>query len=383
VGPAQSLPGFPSSYAFSLLPFWGDYCLADFMLANVGPGPDVTVTIVLDDVSRSVQQALGARWKKSSARIHVLEGGNAELARLISSSGADTIILAALTSIFVVDSDVLLARAAATGGQLVKFSIERTPVEVFAAEKGRLAELLEDAASRPTGGVPSRRALFDGAMHAGIDLLEDLPGELLFQNDLMDYYRNNMWLLGNSTGGHYHRTVARLPALNDKGQESRIGERGSVNGSWIASGVEVEGSVDTSVLFPNVVIHRNAVVSRSLVLSGNRIGAGAEVQGAMILPYAADAPRPSANIGENCSIGVHSSTMKNADYPVHIRDGLAVVGMNADIPSGFKAEGGSYIAPGTSATVLRKLKVLRRGTSVLPAGAGTGTGHAEGTEATA
>ncbi len=218
-------------------------------------------------------------------------------------------------------------------------------------------------------------------MHAAIDLLEDLPGVLLFQNDLMDYYQNNMWLLANSTSEPYHRTVARLPALNDKGVESRIAEKGFANGSWIASGVEVEGTVESSVLFPNVVVRRNAVVSRSIVLNGNRIGAGADIQGAMIMPYAAEAPRSAANIGENCSIGVHSSTMKNVDYPGHIRDGLAVVGMNAEVPSGFKAEGGSYIGPGTSAAVLRKLKLLRRGTSVFPGSSGQDTDRAGATEA--
>jgi carbonic anhydrase/acetyltransferase-like protein (isoleucine patch superfamily) len=352
------------------------------MLANVGPGPEVAVTVVLDETSRSAQPVLGARWKKSCVRVHFLEGGCAELARLMSASSAGTIVVAALTSVCVVDSANLLDRAASAGSHLVKFSVGRTPVEVFAAEKQRVVRILEGAASRSTGAPRPRRALFDDSLHTAIDLLEDLPGELLFQNDLMDYYLNNMWLLANSTSERYHRTVARLPALNDRGVESRIGERGSVNGSWIASGVEVEGTVEEAVLFPNVVVRRNAVVSRSLVLSGNRIGAGTEIHGAMILPYTTEAPRPSPNIGDNCLLGVRSSTMTNADFPEHIRDGLAVVGMNAEIPNGFKAEGGSYIAPGTPAAALRKLKLLRRGTSVFPGAPAPAAGGADATEAT-
>ena len=70
-----------------------------------------------------------------------------------------------------------------------------------------------------------------------------------------------------------------------------------------------------------------------------------------------------------------TSTMKNADFPAQIRDGLAVIGVNADIPNGFRAEAGSYVAPGVPSSLLRKLKVLRRGASVLD-------GHAsrDGTE---
>ena len=48
---------------------------------------------------------------------------------------------------------------------------------------------------------------------------------------------------------------------------------------------------------------------------GNRIGAGTEIRGALILPYTADVPRTSPNIGDNCSIGAKNSTMTNADFP--------------------------------------------------------------------
>ena len=73
--------------------------------------------------------------------------------------------------------------------------------------------------------------------------------------------------------------------------------------------------------------------------------------------------------------------MKNSDYPLHIRNGLAVVGMNADIPNGFKAEAATFIAPGVPANVLKRIKVLHRGGSVLgnqtaaPRGGGNGSGE--------
>jgi hypothetical protein len=344
------------------------------MLANAGAGRDSPATFVLDESSRSAAAALGSRWKKTVARVHILEAGMGELARLVSAADGDSVILAALSSVSVVDAEELLERASSTGDRVVKFSVGKTPVEIFAARRATAAKILESAAERAPAGGSLRELLFEGALHAAIDVLQDVPGELLFQNNLMDYYESNMWLAANAGSVRFHATVARLPVLNDRGAESRIAEKGSVDRSWIASGVEVHGTVEDSVIFPNVVVGRNARVSRSLVLNGNRIGAGAELQGALVFPCTVDAPRPALSIGDNCSVGARTSTMKNADYPVQIRDGLAVIGSDAELPGGFRAEGASYVAPGTPASVLRRLKVLRKGTSVHPSAGGDGRG---------
>ena len=71
----------------------------------------------------------------------------------------------------------------------------------------------------------------------------------------------------------------------------------------------------------------------------------------------------------------------NVDFPSQIRNGISVIGTNVDIPNGFRAEAATYVAPGVPSAILRKLKVLRRGTSALrdrptPAG-GNGSGELE------
>jgi hypothetical protein len=334
------------------------------MIANVQAG-DSEVTIVLDESSRAASLALSARWKKPVARVHFLEDGLQELARLISASPCEHIVLASLSSIFVVEPAQLVALAAGAGNQVVKISVGRTPLETYCTTKGHAVRLLETAAERAQGNKRLRESLFEATLHSAIDLIEDLPGEILFLNDLMQYYAGNMWVIENCQSERYHRIIGRLPELADRGAESHIAEKGVIRNSWIASGVEVEGTVEDSIIFPNVLIRRNAVVSRSVVLTGNRIGAGTEIRSALILPFTAEVPRTSPNIGDNCSIGAKTSTMKNADFPTQIRDGMTLVGTNADIPNGFHAEAASCIAGGVPAAALRKLKILRRGTSVL------------------
>jgi hypothetical protein len=349
------------------------------MLANFGLSPDVDVTIVLDEAARAASLALSTRWKRPMARVHLLEGGLEELVRLVEASGAEQIVLASLSSVCIIEPARLLAAVADASSQLVKVSVARTPIEMYCAGRAHLCALLRAAAARTPGRRKVRECLFEQALHSGIDLIQDLPGELLFQNDLMEYYTNNLWVISNCGSEPFQRVLARLPALADKGAESHVTEKGSIKNSWLASGVEIEGAVEDSIIFPNVVVRRNALVSRSVVLNGNRIGTGAEIHNALILPFTAEVARPAPNIGDNCAIGARTSSMKNSDFPGQIRDGISVIGTNVDLPNGFRIEAATYVAPGVAASALRRAKVLRRGSSVLAGSAGPGSVVGAGT----
>lgn len=345
------------------------------MLANFGLSPDVDVTIVLDESARAASLALSTRWKKPMARVHLLEAGLDELLRLVDSSGADQIVLASLSSVSIIDPAALLASVAAAASQLVKISVARTPIEMYCAGRAHMTALLSAAAARAPGKRKVRECLFEQALHAGIDLIEDLPGELLFQNDLMEYYANNLWVISHCGDERVQEALSRLPALADKGAESHVTEKGSIKNSWLASGVEIDGAVEDSIIFPNVVIRRSALISRSVVLNGNRIGTGAEIHNALILPFTAEVSRAAPNIGDNCAIGARTSSMKNSDFPGQIRDGISVIGTNVDLPSGFRVEAAAYVAPGVPASALRRAKFLRKGSSVLVDGAPEGPGR--------
>jgi len=310
--------------------------------------------------------AISSRWKKPVARVLALEGGLPAFTSLVASSSADTIVLASLSSVCVLESASLLEKASASGKQLAKVSVAHTPLEMYAMRRDALLALLRSAASRPPVPGPLKESLFRSALFPAIDVIEDVEGDILFQNSLMEYYRRNMWVIANCGSPEYAGILGRLPELADKGAESHISERGFIRNSWIASGVEIEGVVEDSIIFPNVQVRKDAVVSRSLVLNGNRIGAGAELTNTLVMPLTAELPRSAANIGDGCSLGTRASVMKNTAYPDSIREGLTVIGMNAEIPGGLRVEAAACIGPGVPASVLRKMKIVRKGMSVLP-----------------
>lgn len=97
-----------------------------------------------------------------------------------------------------------------------------------------------------------------------------------------------------------------------------IGENGSVSFSVVTEGCEIEGSVEYSVLSPNVVVEKGARVSYSVLLPGAVVKAGALVEYAMI--------------GENTVInsGAHIGTAPDGTDEW----GIATCGPNIEIRSG-------------------------------------------------
>jgi len=328
-------------------------------------GPRETeITIVLEESQRSTPVAFSARWKRPTARVVAFSDPLAELVPLVASSAAQGAIFASLSSVCVLDTPALLALAAGAEGRIIKLSVERTPIEMYASSRETMLKLLRSLLDRRTDRRPLRECLFTDGLLPSIDLIEEVPGAVLFQNDLMQFYRQNLWLLDNCASERFLKIIARLPELSDRGVESRIAEKGYARNSWLGSGVEVEGQVESSILFPNVHIKKNTLVSHSIVMNGNRIGSGGEIHTTLVLPFSAELPRAAPNIGDNCSIGSKSSVMKNSDFPEQIRDGLTVVGMDAEIPAGLRIEPGACIGPGVPASLLRKMKLVKKGSSV-------------------
>lgn len=319
--------------------------------------------IVLDGASRGLAQSLASRWKKTPAEIHVLEDGIASFSRLLDRDEAEIVVLSSLSSVMLFDvRDALQARGPGSA-DVVKLSIERTPVETYLLARGRLLELLEAAAARGRPASAVKDFLFQGVLFGSIDLIEDVPGQLLFQNDLMEYYRRNLWLATNAASEEYSRAASRLPELADALSEARITEQGFLKDSYIAPGAEVEGYVCGSVIFPRVVVRHKAEVVNSVIGTNNRVGAGSTIQNAMVLPYMTEGPRNAPNLADGCSVGSKTSGASNERFPDQIRDGVAVVGMNVSLPAGFRAEGGTCIGADVTASMLRRQKSLRRGGS--------------------
>jgi NDP-sugar pyrophosphorylase family protein len=202
-------------------------------------------------------------------------------------------------------------------------------------------------------------------LHEGFDTIKECEGALLFQNSLMQLYRQNLWVAEHVGTPELAARLEHLGEPRGAGKEVRIEVNGSVRNSFLGAGSVVDGLVEGSVIFPDVVIAKGAVVYNSVVMSGNRIAPRAQVLKTLALPYTGETQKNSYNIGEGCSVGQKHSAASNFDHSSQIREGLTVLGANAEIPRGLTVSAGCFIGAGVGAQQLKGIKEVRKGTSVL------------------
>ncbi len=111
---------------------------------------------------------------------------------------------------------------------------------------------------------------------------------------------------------------ARSPAL----PPHFIGDDAEVEGSMIAEGCEVDGTVKNSVLFYGVEIARGAVVEDSVIMPNARVEAGAVVRRAIVAE--------NCVVGENCAVGAADGD-------------IALVGQDTILPAGFSVGAGEQV----------------------------------------
>ena len=101
-----------------------------------------------------------------------------------------------------------------------------------------------------------------------------------------------------------------------------IGDDAEVEGSMIAEGCEVDGTVKNSVLFYGVEIAKGAVVEDSVIMPNARVEAGAVVRRSIVAE--------NCVVGENCAVGTEEGE-------------IALVGQDTVLPAGFKVGAGEQV----------------------------------------
>jgi len=369
--------------AGSLFPFWANYAGLDFALANFRHLAPEGCRVVLEPGFRSVSNHLPSR-NGGLTRPILLEGsvadGLRELIRVLERDTAETVMVAPLSLVCIIEREGLDKIAPRTRDPIIKLSLDNAAVDVYAAQRPALIKALRShlergrfeaegrvassAGTRPVGAHSVGRELFAGILHPGFDTIKDCPGVLLFQGNLMQLYRQNLWL-AESIGTP--ELAARLDHLGEPraaAKEVRIDRNGVVKNSFLGAGAVVDGQVEGSVIFPDAVVGKDAVVHNSVVMNGNRIAPRAQMYRTLALPFSAEAGKNTFNIGEGCSIGQKHSAATNFDHSSQIREGLTVLGHNVEVPRGLTVSAGCLLGAGVSAQAFRGIKEVRKGATV-------------------
>ncbi len=361
-----NLPGFGRDIPSASFPFWGSYCFLDFSTINFAALSSDSYTLVAESHFRSLLSFISSREKEELEKLVFLEEGIPAFIELLRNNPVEKILLCPISLVCDLDTEALRTQMENLSVDILKISLNNAAADLYIGRRQALIDTLESYCRRGPADR-SLAALFSQALHTSFDAMQSIPGKILFQNSLMQLYTENIWLAAHLGSPEMAERLRRLGNARNAGTDILIDKGAEVRYSLLAPGSRVEGYVEGSFLFPNVVVHKNAVVYNSIIMNSNRIGAKAEVYKALILPYLGDNGKGLSNIGENATIGVKQSSARSFDYPNQIQGGITVLGVNSEIPKGYRIGPGCLVGTGVSPQTLRSMKELKKGDSVLKA----------------
>lgn len=161
-------------------------------------------------------------------------------------------------------------------------------------------------------------------------------GEKMVAYEFKDYWKDvgtigslweaNMDTLNPSSGINLNDSTWKICSRNPDAPPQYVGDTAKIRDSSISEGCKIYGSIDYSVLFPNVIIEEGALVTHSVIMPGAVIRKGSKVRYSIVAE--------NAVIGENASIGAApENTPENWDITV-VGEGIEV-GNDASVPAGL------------------------------------------------
>jgi carbonic anhydrase/acetyltransferase-like protein (isoleucine patch superfamily) len=341
-GFSSEIPGFKKLFPVAAFPFWGEYLFIDFALSNFQDCPQCVYLLVTDNRTGSIISSALSRWPENNTPIILLEKGIKEFINRIENENADFIFLSTLSTINQFDPDSLIRVMTTAPRELLKFSIETIPVDIYGASRKVLLKVLRSFPNLSADNRSIASMLFDHILHTSFDFR----------------------LVSNMDSSEYNSIIKRFREIKSSDKPAIIRNGGVIKNSIISGGSQIDGYVENSLIFKDVNIRRRARVINSIVMNHNRIGAGSVIYNSLILPCVSERAKNSQNIGEQVYIGSKNSNVSNQDFPDQINGGITVVGMDAEIPNNCVIEAGCFVAADLPHHKLRDKPRLRRGSSI-------------------
>lgn len=158
------------------------------------------------------------------------------------------------------------------------------------------------------------------------------------------YYRASMDLLADTPRLNLYDPEWVIYTRSEELPPARLGMDSRIDRSLVASGCRVDGTVENSILFPGVRVDAGAVVRNSIIMNGSRIGAESVVDRAVIDKWVTIGAMAQIGSGD----GDPCAAAPNVDNSTFVRDGLTVVGREAEIPPACRVGRHTVIEPGAS-----------------------------------
>ena len=154
-------------------------------------------------------------------------------------------------------------------------------IYIFSAEK--LYKYLEADEADPNSSKDFGKNVLPTMLEAGEKMVSyTFDGYWKDVGTINSLFESNMDLLGNTPEFDIADPSWRIRSRNPIAPPHYVGENGKVTNSIVASGCEIEGVVENSILSHDVIVKKGAVVKNAIIYGETVIGEDAQVNYAII-----------------------------------------------------------------------------------------------------
>lgn len=356
----KNIPGFSKNFSFAAFPFFGEYSLLDFALFNTGIKDS---SILLKRECKKYFVPAAQKWTNINLSYDFSDTDYDSFFSFIEHKEENILFYSADFAGLISNPEGLIELGENAKEGIVKFTIDRTPVDVYYAKRSRITELLKKFGQKCWDSENGLSLFLDEILTSSIDIIADIPGEIYFSNTLTEIYNSNMSLLKNENFAAFKSFFSSIPDPQEK--NSIITSSGKVINSIISSNVKIEGYVENSIIFPEVKIKPSAEIYDSVIMNGNIIGKESVINKSLIFPWLKETSGIYTNIADNVTIGKASSSASNIQFPEQVNSGITFIGHNPSIPKNCIIEPGTLIGADVPASDLSVSKKMKKGSTRL------------------
>ncbi|MCX8029508.1 MAG: hypothetical protein N2712_05890 [Brevinematales bacterium] len=173
---------------------------------------------------------------------------------------------------------------------------------------------------------------------------------------LKEYFKMNISILDWKIINEYESLFGKYP-IRCKSRylnPATIGKHGKFANSLIADNTFVDGTVENSIICPDVKIEKDTKLRNVIIYPGNWIGRNVEMNNVIIDEVTTNLKFP--NIADDCVLGGKGLGAPNTRYPSIMNFDATLIGKNVIIPKKTQVSLNAYIPSNVD---LNKLKVGR------------------------
>ncbi|MEN2998361.1 MAG: hypothetical protein ABDH28_04935 [Brevinematia bacterium] len=181
-------------------------------------------------------------------------------------------------------------------------------------------------------------------------------------SNLREYFRMNLGILDLKVINEFETLFGKFP-IRCKSLHftpAVIGKHGKFSNSLVGDSSFVDGSVENSIICPNVKIERDGKIRNAIVFPGNWIGKNVEINNVIIDECTVTLKFP--NIGDECILGGKGIGAPNTKYPSIMNFDATLIGKNVILPRKIQVSLNAYIPSNTDVSKLRIGRYIKSST---------------------